>query len=562
MPYARVLKLPQYFRNLQRLSEIVRVLVRHGFGDLVDRIRLSSYLGSGLDLFSIQSASFEGTGFEARVRISLEELGPTFIKFGQIVSTRPDLFPLPLVNELRRLHDRVAPFPFPEVLKIIELELKKPQTAVFASLEQTPLAAASIAQVHQAVLLDGRKVIVKVQRPNLDRILTTDIEIMTGIATLVEENMPEWKSFSPVKLVEEFARSLKMECDFSREANNAEQFRALFREETDLLIPEIYPEYSTKRILTERFISGTKVDLIAQDPQIKQHGEKVALLLNRVVLKSLFEHGFFHADTHPGNILVTAEGQVALIDFGAMGRLDSSRASQILQFLVHLVSRDLDRMLNVLNEAKLTPLYLDEISLKSQLSEILDFYLGQDLKTLNFSALMSDIFDLMRRYGVRPPPDLLLVGRCLTTLQSIGAEIAPNLVPLQLVKPYLMQRYIDQATDPKLYLQLITDTGEAYRRLVTEFPREFRVILHSLARGELTLGWRQRDLPELMRHQNKLLNRFIFALVGITLICLGVSVLDSSINGLHASVAYFLMGWGALLLFMTWRWIRKSDGTY
>lgn len=561
MSYATVLKIPQYFRNLHRLSEILRVMVKHGFGDLVQRLNLSSYLESGLKLvYPPLSANFSNKDFNTRVRLAFEELGPTFIKLGQLVATRPDIFPVSLTFELKALQDNVPAFSAEESKRLIEEELGRSIAELFSEFDEIPLAAASIAQVHRARLSSGEEVVVKVQRPNLGRILNTDIEILTGIASLIEENIPETRAWSPSVLVEEFSRSLKRECDFKREAQNAEIFAANFTDEPGLIVPEVFKHLSTKNILVEEFICGINVDQLTAEKNRSLDAKKVVETLNRIVLRSIFEHGFFHADPHPGNILITADNKIALIDFGSMGRLENTRLGQILQFLVALFSRDLNRIVRVLHETGIVPAQLDETLLKSRLSEIVDHYLAQPIEELDLARLVTDIFELTRRHGVKPPADLLLIAKSITTLQSIAHNIAPDYVPLQAIQPYLMERYLKLSTDPNLYATLLSDAADSYLRLLGDLPNDIRTIVRDLARGELRVKTDLNGLSEIQKHQNKILNRSLYGFFGIVLLTLSLTTLGYSSSDAHHNIGYLLLAAAIFVLFLTWRGIKKSGG--
>jgi len=562
MDYPALLRLPQYFRNLQRLSEIVRVLIKHGFGDVVSRMRLSPYLEPGIRLLlpGLTRAPVLTQDLATRFRLACEELGPTFIKLAQIIATRPDIFPDRIILELRKLQDRVPPFSASAAKDVIEQELNRTVEELFLRFETVPLAAASIAQVHRAQLRDGYEVVIKVRRPNLQKIIDTDIDILRGLATLIEENIPESSSYSPLKLIEEFSRSLRAECDLEREALNIKKFADNMQDEDDLIVPRVFPEFSTSKVLTEQYIDGFKADDLENIELHNIDKPKIVSTLNRLVLKSIFEHRFFHADPHPGNVLLTRDNKIALIDFGAMGRIDQGRLQEILPFLIAVLSRDLDRMLRILHENQITPPAVDETSLKIQVAEILDYYLGQTLEKLDLSSLLIDIFEVVRDYGIKPPPDLLLVGKALTTIEYIGASLDPAFNPVQAIKPYLMKRYLAQLTDTRLYTANIAAISDSYRRFVTDLPRDLRSILKSLSRGTLSISTSRKDLGELKRHQNKLLNRALGGALGIGLFALGLLVRHVATDGFEATLAYILFVAGGLSLFLTWLAIKRSGG--
>lgn len=559
MDYAKVVRLPQYFRNLQRLAEIVSVLVRHGFGDLVDRLHLTSYLESGIRLVrrNVTPSERVAPDFGARLRRVCEDLGTVFIKFGQLIATRPDIFPDNITSEMRKLQDKVPPFPSDAALKLLEHDLEHPVSTLFSRFDEQPLAAASIAQVHRAALHDGTEVIVKIQRPHLDRIVETDLNILRGIAALVEEYMPESLTFSPSKLVEEFARTLWLECDFRREARAIERFAANFRDEPGLIVPTVFTNLTTKRVLVEQFIEGGKADDMRW---VEAHGiDPVAVIriLTRVVLRSIFEHRFYHADPHPGNVLITPQGKVALIDYGAMGRMDATRLQQVLQFLVAVLSADTDRMLQLLREHQMAPLAVDEVGLKNQIADIIDLYLGQNLGALDVTQLLSEVFEVVRRYGITPPPDLLLVGKALTTVEYIGASLAPGYDPMADIKPYLLERYRQHLLDPHHYASLALQLSESYRLLIADLPLELRTIARGIARQQLSFSTAVKNFPEIKEHQARLVNRAIMAAIGLGLAALGVFLLTSPV---HELAAVLLLGLAAFTLLRVWFAVLRSGG--
>jgi ubiquinone biosynthesis protein len=560
MDYAKVLKLPQYFRNLSRLSEIVGVLVKHGFGDLVQRLNLAAYLQTSARIVQIPflSAPQSPLDFSQRLRTVCEELGPTFVKFGQLIASRPDLFPDSITREFRKLQDKVAPFPATQAREVIESELKLPLSQIYLEFDDTPIAAASIAQVHKARTHDGALWVVKVQRPNLERIVDTDIEILSGLAALFEEHFPESKRIGPTKIVDEFSRSLRAECDFRREAQNLMQFAQNFKGEQMLIVPGVNSALTSRRVLTESFIDGFRADDVDSLRLHDIDSARIAELINEIVLRSIFEHRFFHADPHPGNLFVTKEGKVAFIDFGAMGRLDPERVSQVLEFLVAIFSRDLDGVVAALEDNQLFSAPVDKIMVKREISELIDQYLGRALGSLDAAELVSAIFEVVRRHGISPPADLLLVGKSLTTLEYLGALLDPGFDPITKIQPYLVAQYTRQLTDPKRYASALRQFANHYRKFLVDLPQELRIILRTVARDEFTLQVRSKDFTELCRHQNKLLNRAMMGLLGALLLSLGVFFNVAQ----QTTVSYVLMGWGALILVLTWIAIRRSGGTF
>ena len=559
MDYTRLLRLPQYFRNLQRLSEIVAVLVRHGFGDIVDRLRLPQYL-KGRVLQSSCDSSQQRIDPAVRLKMVFEDLGPTFIKLGQIISTRPDIFPDAVIRECRNLQDHVQPFPASTVREILQSELGTNPDEVFSCFEETPVAAASLAQVHRATLVDGEPVIVKVQRPNLLRTIDTDVEIMKGMAALFEEHIPESRAFNPSSLVEEFARALRKECDFRREARNISQFAELFQDESGLKVPRVFNEISTRRLLVEEYIEGVRADAVEDLRARGTDPQSVIRILERIVLKSVFEHRLYHADPHPGNIFVTADDRIAFVDFGKMGRIERGRVLEILDFLLAVTTSDADGICHFLLGSQMTTLILDEAALKTQLQEILDFHVGQKLGQLDLFHLVSDIFDVIRRHGIKPAPDLLSIGKVLTTLQSIGLKLDPSYDPVASSRPYFVEQHIKALADIKWHMKQFRHTADSYLRFIREFPLQIGEILRKLSRDELKITLNHAEQERAMSHQNALMNRLIMTIIGAAVLSAGLFLIRFADTALESTAAYILLGWGCAMFFLVWLAVRRTGG--
>lgn len=560
MAYPQVLKFPQYFRNIQRLSEILAVLAKHGFGDLIDRLQVRGYIEKGLRVVwpSFQPSPISTADFPTRFRKACEELGPTFIKFAQLVATRPDLFPEAFVRECRKLQDQAPPFGFGEIVQTLEEELSAQIKEVFRSIDESPVAAASIAQVHRAELYSGEIVAVKIQRPGIQAIIDTDLDILRGLSALVEEKIEESQFLQPTELIEEFARSLKRECDFKNEARSAKKFALLYANEEHFIVPKVFEKYSTSRVLVEEFIEGTSCSPDAIRGLSYETRDRITNTLNHVFLTSIFEHRFFHADPHHANIVVRPDGKVSFIDFGAMGRIEQGRLHAIVQFLLGLLERDAEKIVRVLGEANTLPPATDETLLRVQISEIVDTYLGERIGELDLSRLLGEIFEVLRRFGLKPPSDLLLVGKSLTTLASIAAELKPDWDPIASLKPYLTRFYMRQVADPRTYTKFMGEMMDSYRKLAFNLPHELRQIFAKLARGNLTVVVSQQDLQRLSRHQNSLVNRIIGTSVGLVISVLGIVSLQSETT--HIGLAYSLLLLGSTILVSVWLAVRRSGG--
>jgi ubiquinone biosynthesis protein len=560
MDYAKVIKLPQFFRNVHRVSEIMAVLVRHGFGDLVNRLNVAY----GKTLKIVKPSIRHDTDKQVldvatRLRLVCEDLGPTFIKMGQLIATRPDVFPRNIIEEFRKLQDKVAPFPSEVAIATIEEEFHTPINVLFSDFSKTPLAAGSIAQVHKATLIDGSTVVVKIQRPDIERLIDTDMEIVKGLVSLFEEAYPEMESFDLPLIIEEFHRTLKQGCDFIKEAQNMTIFASQHRLQDILVVPKTYPELCSRLIITQEFINGTKVTDLCKTGEIPSNADELVETLASVILDSIFKHRFFHADPHPGNIIITTDQKLALIDFGEMGRLDKERMRTILALLAATLSKNPEKILHIMRENRMTPPVFDEASVRVQITAILDAYIGKTLASLNFSMLLTEIFDVVRRYGIKPPADILMIVKSITLLEAMATVLSPEFDPVSVLKPYITRQYFKTFSDPKLRLETLDNTLESYKHLTIEFPYNAREILSNLSRGETTFQTVVKNFSTIKTHQNRMLNRVLVIVLGIFFVSIGL-LFTMQTDGLKQILGYFFIFCGAISLLRGWWAIRRNDG--
>ncbi|MCA9772171.1 MAG: AarF/ABC1/UbiB kinase family protein, partial [Myxococcales bacterium] len=376
MQFTTLMRIPQTYKNLARLREILGVVVKYGGGDLVARLELEGYLELGRNLLRFQQTKHEVARFttEQRIRMAFEELGPTFIKLGQILATRPDLIPMPLVVELRQLQDNVPPFSPAASKRQIEEELGKPVEELFARFEEQPLAAASIAQVHRATLKTGEEVVIKVRRPNLAEIIKTDLDIMGLLAEMIDKNIPESRQYDPVGMARQFARSILVEIDLSHEAFNIHKFARNFEGDPHIHVPRVFDEFSTDKILTMEFIQGIKASHIDEIVAAGMDRSELSRIAIDFVMRQTFVHGFFHADPHPGNIFILPNHVIAPIDMGMMGTLDQEMIDNLLELIVGIVLRDIDKILKLFQKLDLIDEAVDFAGLRKDGQELLDRY--------------------------------------------------------------------------------------------------------------------------------------------------------------------------------------------
>jgi ubiquinone biosynthesis protein len=485
----RLARLPQAYRSIKRVPQIVSVLGKYGFGDVVNRMGLDSLFHDlKAKFFSDVPAEYEGLTTEERIRRALEELGPTFVKFGQVMATRPDLIPMSLVVELRKLQDKVPPFDTTGIKAHVEAELGRKIDEVFSEFDEKPLAAASIAQVHRATLKDGKKVVLKIQRPNLERTIATDLDIIEFLAQVMEERVPEARRYSPTAAVREFKKSISKEIDFEREAYNMKRYARQFKDDPAVYVPKVYDEYTTPRILCEEFIDGVKVDSAAIKQRPSLDRETVAKNGIRIVIESVFIHGFFHADPHPGNIFLLDGNRVCMIDYGMMGVLDQERIDELLVFLVSLLTKNTDKMIRLFHKLGLIGEETDVRALRLDCDDLLNRYEMVELAHIDTGRLISQLFDVITRHDIILPADLLIMGKALATIDGVARDIYPELDPLSALRPHVLRVYMRRLADPVFFSREPLKVAEELWFLAQSAPRDLRLLLRHVREGTARIG--------------------------------------------------------------------------
>ena len=413
----------RHYRDIPRIRQIIGVMSRHGFGQLVEQLGMQRFISFGRRVLTFKQQPLPEHRLNApeRLRMAFEELGPSFIKLGQVLACRPDMLPLEYAQELCKLTDSVSPYPFEQAKEIIEQDLGAPLDALFAEFDPAPVAAASIAQVHQAVLPDGTEVIVKVQRPSIGRIIARDISILRGLAELIEAHMPEMAPYNVRGVVEEFARTINRELDFFMEASNAAQLRKNFEKSGELHIPAVFSNVSSKRVLVLEKLEGVRIDdFEALDRQgFDRHdlAKKGAAAFFQMV----FQDGFFHADPHPGNIFVLKDGRLALVDFGIVGRVTEENMEYFAKSFLALVNHDYDSLVQQYMSLgfvaeEVVDLERFHRELKEDFSELLEPYYGMKVKQIDFGTYVDRVTQILLRHHLRLPQNLYLIDKALITL--------------------------------------------------------------------------------------------------------------------------------------------------
>ncbi len=427
------------FKDLARLRQISAVVARHGFGELVERARLRDRLGlRDEELKATPEQKARTTA--RRFRELLAELGTTFIKLGQILSTRADLLPQEVIHELTSLQDSVRPMPEAEVRAQLEVGLGRPVAECFESLDPVPLAAASIAQVHRARTREGDEVVVKVQRPSILSQIETDLDLLYYLARLLEAVVEEVGLYSPTGIVEEFDRAIHDELNFETEAKNLKTFGELNKDRADLVIPRVYDKLSSTTVLTMEYLRGTKITQV-EDPEQRK---KLARTVVAVCFQQLFEDGVFHGDPHPGNILVMEDGRIGLLDFGLVGRLSAQMKQTLVVLTLAIALKDPDTVARVLYRVGIPDSRTNLVAFRTDIQGVLTTYLGKSLDQVDAASLLSDLFDLAVRYRIRVPKDYALLSRASVAIEGVVRQLDPQLDVAATALPSLRRTLISR----------------------------------------------------------------------------------------------------------------------
>ncbi|MBM9615844.1 AarF/ABC1/UbiB kinase family protein [Desulfobulbus rhabdoformis] len=506
------------YRHLNRYHRILRVLFKYGFSDVVERLHIDQYLESGLKMINRKPREqLSRLSSPERLRLVFEELGPTFIKLGQLLSTRPDLIPADFLGELSKLQDDIPPFSGEEVRAIFEEELGRAPEEIFPTFDVEPLAAASIGQVHQATLDDGTAVVIKLQRPGIENIIAVDLEILAHIAELMEQYLEEVQGHQPMAIVHEFARSLSREIDFSIELANIQRFSQQFEGNSDIHVPEVYPELSTERLLVMEHVQGIKA---SQVDTLREQGYDLTLIAKRgadLVMEQIFVHGFFHADPHPGNIFILPDNVICFLDFGQMGRLSLRDREDFTDLVLDLVAGNEQKVVTGVLKLTVQLGEVDRDGLGQDLGNLMDLYLYRPLGELEAGKILQDLLDLVSRHKLSFKPSLYLMMKALSTVEGVGLMLDPKLELIRQAKPF-MRRIRLERMRPGRIAEEISNTGSSYLNLFRELPDDLHTILQQLRKGRMRLEFEHRGLKALGVTLDRVSNRISFAIVLAALI--------------------------------------------
>lgn len=506
------MQLGKRYKHLQRCREITGVLLKHGFGHILRNLGLLDFLSIKAKLVLKKEPVAEMLSPAQRVRLALEELGPTFIKIGQILSTRPDLLPPDYIKELEKLQDRVPAFALNEVKRQIESELALPTEELFAEFDPEPLAAASIGQVHRAVLAGGKKVAVKIRRPDIEKTIETDIEILYDVARFLEKRSKWAEMYSFAEMVSEFDRTLHEELDYNAEGRNADTFRKNFAGDDDVIIPAVYWEYTSRKVLTMEYVEGVKLSNLSEIERTGLNREALARKVAQAIFKQILIDGFFLGDPHPGNLAALPGEKIVFMDFGMAGHLPEETKNKVGNLMMALISKNADAVMKAVLDLGVAPKSVDRKILRRDIDLLQRKYYEIPLSQIKLGEALNDIMGVAFRHRVRIPPEFALLVKSLLTLEGIVGELDPGLSIVTVAEPFGRQMLRERFSPRKL-------TGNAARHLlemgslVSILPKKTYDLLDLAAEGELKLKHQFPQVEEVVDRVNIMVNRLALGIV-------------------------------------------------
>jgi ubiquinone biosynthesis protein len=543
---------------MRRYREIAQVLVRHGMGFLVGV--------TGLERFApFRRAMSVGTATPtqpARLRMALEELGPTFIKLGQILSTRADLLPPDFQDELSKLQDAAPPVPFDAIGQTVVEELEMPVDEVFASFDHSPLASASIGQVHAARLHNGAEVVVKVRRPDVDAQIEEDLNILFTLAETASKRWEAARSYDLVGLVEEFADTIRRELDYRREARSAERFAEAFVDSEIVRIPCVHRETTTDRVITLERLRGHKIhdtDALADLPVPR---EALAERAFEMYLQMIFDVGFFHADPHPGNFLIDEHGRIGLLDFGMVGHVDQRLQDDLSRLILAIVRDDPDRMVDVILDLGVARSRVERNLLRQDLQRLLTNYSDKSIGEVQLSEAIEDGLRIIRRHNLQLPSNLALLLKTGIMADGLAARVNPEFEPINALRPYTEQ-VVRKQLDPGEFAKRAGHAGFEAAQFGLELPHMLRRIVNAVDRGQIEVGVRPERFEPLLFRVERLVNRVVLGILTAAFI-IGLAILMAVYNppgwdqwgGIFFGIGFLIAG--AMGIFLVWSILRSS----
>lgn len=546
-------------RDLGRVQEIAGILIRYGFGSFVHLLGIGHALEKvGRTLHWQHAEEYSKMDAAQRMRKAMEELGPTFIKVGQILATRVDLFSEPFINEFGKLQDQAPPMDFAELLPQLEEDLGGKVEEFFLEVDKEAIAAASLAQVHRAVLQDGTQVVLKIRRPGIRRVIEADLRLLARLVDIIEADAVEFRRYHPREVVRQITQSLRRELDFAAECRSAERVAANLAEDSNIIIPKVYWEWTGERLNVQEYIQGVPGKKLEMVDQAGLDRRLLAERGTQAVIKMIMEDGFFHADPHPGNVFFLPDNKLAFIDFGMVGRLTEERREQVISFLYGMVNQTPAKVVEILEDWS-DVIKTDEQALAIEIEAFVDQYSSLPLKDLSLPMMMGDLMAILRDHNLSLPPDLALLIKAYITLDGLGRHLDPEFQTLAFATPYIrdlmVSRYKPDAIAKRGWRNLISVVD-----MLSSFPKEMHQLLRASRKGAIQVDINVRRLDYYVDKTDRAISRLTMGIVTAALI-IGTSIIMTvrggpEIMGLPVfgffGYLFATMG-GIWLLFSIWR---------
>ena len=531
-------------RNVRRKAQIAKILAKHGFGFVVDKAGLGRFVPFHWGILGHEKREHRYSAPE-HLRMAFEELGPTFIKLGQILSTRPDLIPAEYIEEFVKLQDRIPPCPSEEIIKVIEEELGKPVGELFGSFEKTPLASASIGQVHRARLKDGTKVVVKVQKPGVETQIKEDLEILGELVERVSNHWEEAKRWDLEGLYEEFAYVLRNELDYEREGRNSETFRKNFLKEDLVYIPKVFWEYTTSKVLVMEELEGVKFTEVESIESLGFDPKEIARKGAEMYMNMFFKDGFFHGDPHPGNFLVLKDGRIGLLDFGMVGVLDDIMRLNLIQLLLGITRNEMSLLMDALYDLGVRGDPRKENMLRKELEVLFSYYFLKPLGEVKLSHLVNEIFRLTYRYRITLPSDLFLLLKTVGMAEGLLMRLDPSFRMINVAKPYVERRK-RLMVSPKFVARQTEKNLLLLSKLLIQSPEKFKRFTSMLESGKLEFSVKYEGEKRFVSDLRRDINRLTLSILALAFI-LSMALVVSAYKPDFFRVEYFLSFTGGVV---------------
>jgi len=508
------MKTAHKLKNFKRLKQVTNTLLKAELGYFISKLELKSYLSLKKKIHT-KELHKPIESLPSRLRNAFEILGGSFVKLGQLLSLRYDLLPKEYCDEFSKLQDSVKPVAFSSIKKVIEEELNAPLDSIFKSFDKTPIAAASVGQVHKAVLKNGKIVAVKIQRPNIEKTFKDDIELFYYLAKKMMKHFPETKFYRPLEIIEEFEKYTIKELDYLLEAKNIEVFHKNFEKSEVVTIPYVDWKYTTKRLLLMEFIKGTKINEVKHFKNLRSTRKQVVANVLDAVTTQILEHKFFHADPHPGNIFLMKDNKIAFLDFGIVGRITEDMEKEIEDFIIALITKDIDLLVRSLMESGSIEGEIDVREFKNELSDSLSDYYNVSLNQINMTGMFLTTFKIARKYNIKVPMNYTMLGKSIITLEGFSSKYYPEFNFIEFVKPKV-EVLMKKRYGPKFIFNSVKDTALDFKDIIKNLPSDVSALVRAIKYGaKINIEVDHKELKnftlELDRSSNRLTLGIILA---------------------------------------------------